>query len=144
MAEEYNTYGDGLGLYKITLDNIADIEKVAENFKTLNDRVGNIQSIELDGLGEDVSFQSVEKFIKYMWQKVGNIELTDLKVKITTDGNKTLDVVLNELKAKDTEIINTMNAYKAAVDDYSTNLGVFAGRHKTANDRLEALLGGDI
>lgn len=153
MAEEYNTYSDGLGLYEITLDNIADIEKVAENFKTLNDRIGSIQSIELDGLGEDVSFKSVENFIKFMWQKVGNIELTDLKVKVTTDSNKTLDVVLNELKAKDTEIIKETQEkgaeilkiviqIKQALDEYVELFGTKNSIHEAAVKELYKFLGG--
>lgn len=42
---------------------------------------------------------------------------------------------------KDTEIINTMTSYKAAVDDYSKNLGTQVVIHHNANNKLETLLG---
>ena len=50
--------------------------------------------------------------------------------------------MLKELKNKDTEIVNTMKEYKASVDEYSKNLGIYVDRHEAANNKLEKLLKG--
>lgn len=151
--EEYKKT-DSVEFNKITGDNIADIEAVAENFEIadenlrmiyenlgmIDENVGNIKGITLEGYNEsEHSKKTAANFIKFIWSKLGSIELTDIKVKVTTWGGKMLNVVLKELKDKDTEIVSTMGEYKASVDEYSKNLGVYVERHKVANDRLEAL-----
>lgn len=141
---------ENLKLNKMTGDMIVDIEPIDENFKKIdttfgdvNTTIGNINDTPLDGYNEATDGdKSVANFIKYLWKKLGSIELTDLKVKVTTWANKTLDKVLKELKDKDTEIVNTVAEYKASIDEYSTHLGTFVARHKTANDKLEKLLRG--
>ena len=142
---------ENLKLNKITGDMIVDIDPIDENFKKIdtafgdvNATIGNINDTPLDGYNEATDGdKSVANFIKYLWKKLGSIELTDLKVKVTTWANKTLDKVLKELKDKDKEILDTVKEYKASVDEYSDQIGVFVERHKKANDRLESLLTGE-
>nr|DAD64610.1 MAG TPA: hypothetical protein [Caudoviricetes sp.] len=132
-------------LNKITNDNIYDIDPIMENFTLLDDSIGKVDSVNMEGYNEDSevsSEKSLTNYIKYLWKKLGSIELTDLKVKVTTWANKTLDKVLRELKDKDTEIVNTMKEYKASVDEYSKNLGIYVARHEAANNKLEKLLKG--
>ena len=132
-------------LNKITNDNIYDIDPIMENFTLLDDSIGKVDSVNMGGYDEDSevsSEKSLTNYIKYLWKKLGSIELTDLKVKVTTWANKTLDKVLKELKDKDTEIVNTMKEYKASVDEYSKNLGIYVARHEAANNKLEKLLKG--
>lgn len=132
-------------LNKITNDNIYDIDPIMENFTLLDDSIGKVDSVNMEGYNEDSevsSEKSLTNYIKYLWKKLGSIELTDLKVKVTTWTNKTLDKVLKELKDKDTEIVNTMKEYKASVDEYSKNLGIYVDRHEAANTKLEKLLKG--
>lgn len=127
-------------LNKLDNDNIYDIEPVMENFNLLDENLGDIKGSTLDGYDEsEYGEKSAANFIKFIWSKLGSIELTDIKVKVTTWGGKMLNVVLKELKDKDTEIVDTMGEYKASVDEYSKNLGVYVERHRIANDRLEAL-----
>lgn len=133
-------------LNKITNDNIYDIDPIMENFTLLDDSIGKVSSVNMEGYDEDSevsSEKSLTNLIKFLWKKLGSIELTDLKVKVTTWANKTLDTVLRELKEKDTEIVNTMKEYKASVDEYSKHLGEYVDRHETANTKLEKLLKGD-
>ena len=132
-------------LNKITNDNIYDIDPIMENFTLLDDSIGKVDSVNMGGYDEDSevsSEKSLTNYIKFLWKKLGSIELTDLKVKVTTWANKTLDKVLKELKDKDTEIVNTMKEYKASVDEYSKNLGIYVARHEAANNKLEKLLKG--
>lgn len=133
-------------LNKITNDNIYDIDPIMENFTLLDDSIGKVDSVNMEGYNEDSevsSEKSLTNYINYIWKKLGSIELTDLKVKVTTWANKTLDKVLKELKDKDTEIVNTMKEYKTSVDEYSKNLGIYVDRHDKANTKLEKLLKGD-
>ena len=116
-----------------------------ENFTLLDDSIGKVDSVNMEGYDEDSevsSEKSLTNYIKYLWKKLGSIELTDKKVKVTTWANKMLDIVLKELKEKDTEIVNTMKEYKASVDEYSKNLGIYVARHEAANNKLEKLLKG--
>lgn len=132
-------------LNKITNDNIYDIDPIMENFTLLDDSIGKVSSVNMEGYDEDSevsSEKSLTNLIKFLWKKLGSIELTDLKVKVTTWANKTLDIVLKELKEKDTEIVNAMKEYKASVDEYSKNLGIYVARHEAANNKLEKLLKG--
>lgn len=132
-------------LNKITNDNIYDIDPIMENFTLLDDSIGKVDSVNMEGYNEDSevsSEKSLTNYINYIWKKLGSIELTDLKVKVTTWANKTLDIVLKELKNKDAEIVNTMKEYKTSVDEYSKNLGIYVDRHETANTKLEKLLKG--
>nr|WP_293700384.1 hypothetical protein [uncultured Peptostreptococcus sp.] len=119
------------------------VDRVNANSDLIDKTFGNINEITLEGYVEATGGdKSVANFIKFLWKKLGSIELTDLKVKVTTWADKTLDKVLKELKDKDTEIVNTVAEYKASVDEYNTHLGTFVTRHKTANDKLEKLLRG--
>lgn len=137
---------DKNGLNKISNDNIYDIDPIMENFTLLDDSIGKVSSVNMEGYDEDLdvsSEKSLTNYIKFLWKKLGSIELTDLKVKVTTWADKTLDKVLRELKDKDKEILDTVKEYKASVDEYSDQIGVFVERHKKANDRLESLLTGE-
>lgn len=132
-------------LNKITNDNIYDIDPIMENFTLLDDSIGKVSSVNMEGYDEDSevsSEKSLTNYIKFLWKKLGSIELTDKKVKVTTWANKMLDVVLRELKENDTEIVNTMKEYKASVDEYSKHLGIYVDRHEAANNKLEKLLKG--
>lgn len=156
---------DNIGFNKIAGDNIADIEAVAENFELSDESLGDIKGTILNGYDEvEHGEKSAANFVKFIWGKLGSIELTDLKVKVTTWSGDTLNAVLdkikgwigtltnlktkeksslvgavNELVDKDTEMVSTMGEYKASVDEYSKQLGVYVERHRLANDRLEAL-----
>ena len=132
-----------LGMNEIKGNNIVDIDVITENFNILDRNIGNIKETTLEGYDEVThGNKTLINLIKFLWKKLGSIELTDLKVKVTTWANKTLDKVLRELKEKDTEIVNTMKEYKASVDEYSKNLGIYVDRHETANNKLEKLLKG--
>lgn len=132
-----------LGMNEIKGNNIVDIDVITENFNILDRSIGNIKETTLEGYDEVThGNKTLINLIKFLWKKLGSIELTDLKVKVTTWANKTLDKVLRELKEKDTEIVNTMKEYKASVDEYSKNLGIYVDRHETANNKLEKLLKG--
>ena len=119
------------------------VDRVNANSDLIDKTFGNINETTLEGYEEAKDGnKSVANFIKFLWKKLGSIELTDLKVKVTTWADKTLDKVLKELKDKDMEIVSTVAEYKASVDEYSTHLGTFVTRHKTANNKLEKLLRG--
>ena len=135
---------ENLKLNKITGDVIVDIEPIDENFRKIDEHIGNIENTSFAGYDETTDgSNSVANFIKFLWKKLGSIELTDKKIKVTTWANKMLDIVLKELKDKDKEILDTVKEYKASVDEYSDQIGVFVERHKKANDRLESLLTGE-
>lgn len=132
-----------LGMNEIKGNNIVDIDVITENFNILDRSIGNIKETTLEGYDEVThGNKTLINLIKFLWKKLGSIELTDKKVKVTTWANKMLDIVLKELKDKDTEIVNTMKEYKASVDEYSKNLGIYVDRHETANNKLEKLLKG--
>ena len=132
-----------IGLTKDDKTEHYSVDRVNANSDLIDKTFGNIKETNMDGYVEATDGdKSVANLIKFIWKKLGSIELTDLKVKVTTWANKTLDKVLKELKDKDTEIVNTVTEYKASVDEYSTHLGTFVTRHKTANDKLEKLLRG--
>lgn len=199
MVDKTNLYElQKTDIYGFTLlddEHVLDIKKVSENFKEVekilgnkgelgadsnqtftdmikknSDDISNVLDIDLKDYSIEVNGKkSLSNYIKYIWDKLVNIELTDLKINVTTwldetRSSLTLDKVLgkikgwigtltnlktkeksslvgavNELVDKDTEIVSTMGEYKASVDEYSKNLGVYVERHKIANDRLEAL-----
>ena len=97
---------DSVEFNKITGDNIADIEAVAENFeiadenlRMIYENLGNIKKITLEGYDEsEHSEKTAANFIKFIWGKLGSIELTDLKVKVTTWSGDTLNMVLDKIK----------------------------------------------
>ncbi|MHB0740861.1 phage tail protein [Peptostreptococcus anaerobius] len=150
-----------------------DTSSIVIMLRELYTMIGDFKNLELDGydtrpISEGGNgTKNITNILKFLWNKISNIELTDLKVKVTTWENHTLDKVLskikgwigtltnlktkdksslvgaiNELVDKDTEIVSTMGEYKASVDEYSKQLGVYVERHKVANDRLEKLLRG--
>nr|DAP46736.1 MAG TPA: hypothetical protein [Caudoviricetes sp.] len=132
-----------LGMNEIKGNNIVDIDVITENFNILDRSIGNIKETTLEGYDEVThGNKTLINLIKFLWKKLGSIELTDKKVKVTTWANKMLDIVLKELKEKDTEIVNTMKEYKTSVDEYSKHLGIYVDRHETANNKLEKLLKG--
>lgn len=132
-----------LGMNEIKGNNIVDIDVITENFNILDRSIGNIKETTLEGYDEVThGNKTLINLIKFLWKKLGSIELTDKKVKVTTWANKMLDIVLKELKEKDTEIVNAMKEYKTSVDEYSKNLGIYVARHETANNKLEKLLKG--
>ena len=132
-----------LGMNEIKGNNIVDIDVITENFNILDRSIGNIKETTLEGYDEVThGNKTLINLIKFLWKKLGSIELTDKKVKVTTWANKMLDIVLKELKEKDAEIVNAMKEYKASVDEYSKNLGIYVDRHETANNKLEKLLKG--
>lgn len=133
-----------IGLTKDDKTEHYSVDRVNANSDLIDKTFGNIKETNMDGYVEATDGdKSVANFIKYLWKKLGSIELTDLKVKVTTWADKTLDKVLKELKNKDKEILDTVKEYKASVDEYSDQIGVFVERHKKANDRLESLLTGE-
>lgn len=90
---------DNIGLNKITGDNVADIEAVAENFEIADKTLGDIKGAVLNGYDEvEHGEKSAANFVKFIWGKLGSIELTDLKVKVTTWSGDTLNAVLDKIK----------------------------------------------
>lgn len=90
---------DNIGLNKITGDNVADIEAVAENFEIADKTLGDIKGAVLNGYDEvEHGEKSAANFVKFIWGKLGSIELTDLKVKVTTWSGDTLNMVLDKIK----------------------------------------------
>lgn len=97
---------DSVEFNKITGDNIADIEAVAENFeiadenlRMIYENLGNIKGITLEGYNEsEHRKKTVANFVKFIWGKLGSIELTDIKVKVTTWSNDPLNLVLGKIK----------------------------------------------
>lgn len=121
----------------------ANSDLIDLEFSKVKDNIGNIKGTSLEGYDEvEHGEKSAANFVKFIWGKLGSIELTDLKVKVTTWGGKMLNVVLKELKDKDTEIVKSISEYKTSVDEYSEQLGIYVDRHKIANDKLEKLLRG--
>lgn len=125
-----------------------NIGSIVIMLRELHDNIGDVKNLILDGYNENTESEgghgkkNLANIIKVLWHKLDSIELTDLKVKVTTWANKTLDIVLKELKNKDAEIVNTMKEYKTSVDEYSKNLGIYVDRHEAANTKLEKLLKG--
>lgn len=90
---------DNIGFNKITGDNIADIEAVAENFELSDESLGDIKGTVLNGYDEvEHGEKSAANFVKFIWGKLGSIELTDIKVKVTTWSNDPLNLVLGKIK----------------------------------------------
>lgn len=90
---------DNIGFNKIAGDNIADIEAVAENFELSDESLGDIKGTILNGYDEvEHGEKSAANFVKFIWGKLGSIELTDLKVKVTTWSGDTLNMVLDKIK----------------------------------------------
>lgn len=91
---------DNVGFNKITGDNVVDIEAVAENFEMADESIGNIKGTSLEGYDEvEHGKKSAANFVKFVWSKLGSIELTDLKIKVTTWSGDTLNIVLNKIKS---------------------------------------------
>lgn len=136
MADEYTTYDGGLGLYQITLDNIADIEKVAENFEKINNKVGNIDSITLEGAEEQIEFKSVEAFLKFIWSRIKNLDLTDLMLTVTTQNNEKLNVVLKALMDKDSELQSSIDLLDLAIKGLNSKYSNINTSVTTMNNKL--------
>lgn len=49
---------------------------------------------------------------------------------------------INNLKLADTNMLALIEQYKASVDEYSQQLGVYVERHRVANNELNTILGG--
>lgn len=87
------------GLNIVTGDSMSDIEAVQENFEIHEKILGKLSDIEIDSYSvSNDGIKNIVNIIKFIWKKLNSIELTDLKVKITTDGDKTLDKVLKAIK----------------------------------------------
>lgn len=87
------------GLNIVTGDSMSDIEAVQENFEIHEKILGKLSDIEIDSYSvSNDGIKNIANFIKFIWKKLNSIELTDLKVKVTTDGDKTLDKVLKAIK----------------------------------------------
>ena len=98
-----------------------NIGSIVIMLRELHDNIGDVKNLILDGYNENTESEgghgkkNLANIIKVLWHKLDSIELTDLKVKVTTWANKTLDIVL---------------------------LGIYVDRHETANNKLEKLLKG--
>lgn len=114
-------------VYGFTLlddEHVLDIKKVSENFKEVekilgnkadlgggkgstfteaiksnSDKIAKVLEIELQDYSvEKDGEKSLSNYFKFVWEKIKNIELTDLKVKVTTWESQTLDNVLGKIK----------------------------------------------
>lgn len=124
-------------LNRLDNDNVYDIEPVMENFDLLDENLGNIKGSTLEGYDEsEYGEKSAANFIKFIWSKLGSIELTDIKVKVTTWSNDPLNLVLDKIKGwigtMDQLKTNEKNSTVGAINevfDTTTNL-------KTADNLL--------
>ncbi|MDU3423636.1 hypothetical protein [Peptostreptococcus sp.] len=77
----------------------ANSDLIDLEFNKVNDNIGDIKGTALDGYVEGTyGTKSAANLIKFIWSKLGSIELTDMKIKVTTWENHTLDKVLSKLK----------------------------------------------
>ena len=77
----------------------ANSDLIDLEFSKVKDNIGNIKETSLEGYDEvEHGKKSAANFVKFIWSKLGSIELTDLKIKVTTWENHTLDKVLNKIK----------------------------------------------
>lgn len=87
------------GLNIVTGDSMSDIEAVQENFEIHEKILGKLSDIEIDSYSvSNDGIKNIVNIIKFIWKKLNSIELTDLKVKVTTESGKTLDKVLKAIK----------------------------------------------
>lgn len=90
---------ENLKLNKITGDMVVDIEPIDENFSKIDEKIGNITDITIEDYSTNTNgSKSVANLIKYIYGKIGAIELNDTKVNVSTWKNSTLDTVLGKLK----------------------------------------------
>lgn len=148
------THADLEKIYKLIGDpgtaskEFKSIESIVVMLRGLHDRIGDISGLKLPEYSEkEHGKKNVSNILKFVYDKATNIkvpeipkiDLIDTKVKVTTWANKMLDKVLQELSDKDREIVSAMNEYRASVDEYSKQLGVYVERHRIANNLLEKL-----
>lgn len=133
MVDKTNLYElQKTDIYGFTLlddEHVLDIKKVSENFKEVekilgnkgelgadsnqtftdmikknSDDISNVLDIDLKDYSIEVNGKkSLSNYIKYIWDKLVNIELTDLKINVTTwldetRSSLTLDKVLGKIK----------------------------------------------
>lgn len=140
--EGYNKT-DKNGLNIITNDNIYDIDPIMENFNTIDDSIGKVNSVEMEGYDEDSevsSEKSLTNYIKYIWKKLGSIELTDLKVVVTTWENNKLSEVLKKIKKWIDDIKESIVEIKNLYTTQNQLLDDNVSRLKAANDMVEKLI----
>lgn len=104
---------DKNGLNKMTNDNIYDIDPIMENFTLLDDSIGKVSSVNMQGYNEDTevgSEKSLSNFIKYLWKS-----LTGLK--------------------------KSVDEYKSAMDECVKALGDLVKKHEKTNKILEFAMG---
>lgn len=72
------------------------------------------------------------KFFSDIRNGINNLKLSDTN--ITSE--------INALKVEGTNMLALIEQYKASVDEYSQQLGVYVERHRVANNELNTILGG--
>lgn len=130
-------------LNKITNDNIYDIDPIMENFTLLDDSIGKVDSVNMEGYDEDSdvsSEKSLTNYIKYIWKKLGSIELTDLKVVVTTWENNKLSEVLKKIKKWIDDIKESIVEIKNLYTTQNQLLDDNVSRLKAANDMVDKLI----
>nr|DAM39248.1 MAG TPA: hypothetical protein [Caudoviricetes sp.] len=104
---------DKNGLNKMTNDNIYDIDPIMENFTLLDDSIGKVSSVNMQGYNEDTEVggeKSLSNFIKFLWKKSD-------------------------------EIKKTVDEHKAGVDECAKILGESVKKHEKSNNLLEVGMG---
>ncbi|SFE92310.1 hypothetical protein [Peptostreptococcus sp. D1] len=132
------------GLNIVTGDSMSDIEAVQENFEIHEKILGKLSDIEIDSYSvSNDGIKNIVNIIKFIWKKLNSIELTDLKVKVTTESGKTLDKVLKAIKnsigALTSLKTNEKNSTVGAINevfDTTTNL---KETDKLLNNQLNAI-----
>lgn len=125
-------------LNEINNDNVVDVEPVMENFNILDENLGDVKSLGISGYDEGVhGDKSVVNYIKFLWGKLGSIELTDLKVKVTTWGNQTLDRVLSKLKDTDTMLGNRLDSVDNIDNTQNQAIEKLKNQTKAISDELD-------
>ncbi|WP_101774008.1 hypothetical protein [Peptostreptococcus faecalis] len=116
--------------------NLDEIENGINDTTKVKDIIGNLEEIEI----EDIEKKTVSAYLSYIWDKLKNIELTDLKITVTTwlEGVDTpLSTVLKEISDGLASLFKEVRALKIEVTGESNLL-------KINNTNFATSLGEDI
>lgn len=128
----------------------SDTGSIVIMLRELRNDIGDVKKLNLDGYDERPESEggfgkkNLTNIVKALWKKLSTMELTDEKITVTSDGNKTLKEVLKGIiksikEVKDAEIldrksINTLNNELTGVDTLL----------KDDNEKFAQLLGVNI
>lgn len=107
-----------------------------DNINTLDSILGeNVKEAQIDGYK---GAKNIKSFLEYISEKIKNND----KINALINAHKKLLKVIKDLRDADNDITATISEYKASVDEYSTQLGIYVDGHEQANNKLNKLLNG--